>query len=42
MLGLKSGLEVAKDVMKRHGYDFEFPDPEEIKIEQDASGDLSE
>ena len=35
MLGLKAGLEVAKDIMKKEGYDFQFPDPETIKIEQD-------
>ena len=35
MLGLKMGLEVAKDVMKREGYDFTFPDPESIKYEKD-------
>jgi len=35
MIGLKMGLEVAKDTMKIEGYDFQFPDPESIKIQQD-------
>ena len=38
MLGVKAGLEVAKDIMKREGYDFQFPDPESIKIEKDDNG----
>lgn len=42
MLGLKSGLEVAKDIMRREGYDFQFPDPESIKIQEDAKGGLDE
>jgi len=32
-LGLKMGLEVAKDVAKKQGYEFSFPNPEDIKIE---------
>ncbi len=30
MIGLKSGLEVAKDIMKKVGYDFHFRDPDSI------------
>jgi len=36
MLGLKMGLEVAKDVMKREGYDLTFPNPESIIVEEDS------
>lgn len=35
MLGLKAGLEVAKDICKREGYEFSFPDPEKIRIERE-------
>ncbi len=35
ILGVKSGLEVAKAVCKREGYEFTFPDPESIKIEKE-------
>ena len=34
-LGIKTGLEVAKAVCKREGYEFTFPDPESIKIEEE-------
>lgn len=33
--GLKIGLQVAKDVCKREGYEFSFPDPESIRISKD-------
>jgi len=36
MLGLKAGLEVAKDIAKREGFEFSFPDPETIKLEKDS------
>lgn len=34
-VGLKVGLEIAKDVMKREGYEFTFPNPEDIMLESD-------
>ena len=36
MIGIKAGLEVAKDVMRREGYEFSFPNPEDIKLEEDS------
>ena len=36
MVGLKSGLEVAKDVAKREGFEFSFPNPEDIKVEKEV------
>lgn len=35
MLGLKAGLEVAKDICKKEGYEFSFPNPGDIKIVKD-------
>ena len=42
LLGLKIGLELAKKCLKKKGYEFVFPNPEKIKIEQQSSGEYEE
>lgn len=42
ILGIKAGLEVAKDVAKRYGYQFDFPDPEKIKIQECVNSEQTE